>query len=216
MLAYDCSTSRCPGRLASLSPQAAIGRRSPPGARGGCVQEGSRGHVRRKGFGASGLKVGGKIFAFISSKGAFVVKLPRERARKLIAARHAVAFDPGRGRVMKEWIAVRLPAAKWPSLAREARKFVGRLVRWRDEGNPGDRSVMDRACADGDGRTPAGVRHRGRHGVGGVSCASHLGICRAVRPENRSVYSASTTSLSWCWGRRVTIDFRRTHSPTVV
>src|SRR6185436_17457003 len=92
-----------------------------------------------KGFGASGLKVGGKIFAFISSKGAFVVKLPRDRARKLIAARHAVAFDPGRGRVMKEWIAVRLPAAKWPALAREARKFVGKA------GKPATKAIPETA-----------------------------------------------------------------------
>jgi hypothetical protein len=79
-----------------------------------------------KGFGATGLKVRGKIFAFVSSRGAFVVKLPRERARKLIAARRAVAFAPGRGRAMKEWIAVRLPPAKWAALAKEARDFVGK------------------------------------------------------------------------------------------
>jgi hypothetical protein len=80
-----------------------------------------------KGFGSNGLKVNGKMFAFLSSKGAFVVKLPRERAGKLIAARHAVAFDAGRGREMKEWIAVRSPAVRWASLAKEARDFVGKV-----------------------------------------------------------------------------------------
>ena len=41
---------------------------------------------RRRKFGASGLKIKGKVFAMISSNGDFVVKLPRERVDKLVAA----------------------------------------------------------------------------------------------------------------------------------
>jgi len=35
-------------------------------------------------------------------------------------------FDPGHGRLMKEWIAVRAGAADWVELAREAYDFVKR------------------------------------------------------------------------------------------
>ncbi|MBS2025900.1 MAG: MmcQ/YjbR family DNA-binding protein [Deltaproteobacteria bacterium] len=37
-----------------------------------------------KGFGASALKVRGKIFAMMSSRGQFVVKLPKERVSELV------------------------------------------------------------------------------------------------------------------------------------
>ncbi len=80
----------------------------------------------KRGFGSSALCVGGKIFAMVSSKGNFVVKLPRKRVDALIESGAGVRFEPGPGRVMKEWLAVD-PAADvdWLVLAREARQFVG-------------------------------------------------------------------------------------------
>jgi hypothetical protein len=77
------------------------------------------------GFGANGLKVGAKLFAFLS-KGELVVKLPRQRVEELVASGTGDPFDPGHGRIMKEWIWVG-PAHsdEWPELAREARQFVG-------------------------------------------------------------------------------------------
>lgn len=78
-----------------------------------------------RGFGASGLRVRGKIFAMLSSKGEFVVKLPQQRVHALIASGDGVRFDPGHGRLMKEWIAVAPTSAEdWLSLAREAMAFV--------------------------------------------------------------------------------------------
>lgn len=76
------------------------------------------------GFGASALKVGGKIFAMMSSKDKFVVKLPQERVDALVAARKGAYFDPGHGRLMKEWLEMRSGQAQWVSLAKEARDFV--------------------------------------------------------------------------------------------
>jgi hypothetical protein len=55
-----------------------------------------------------------------------VVKLPAARCAELIAAGHAQPFDPGHGRLMKEWVA--FPPShtrEWPKLAEEARGFVG-------------------------------------------------------------------------------------------
>ncbi len=79
-----------------------------------------------RGFGASGLKIRGKIFAMLSSTGEFVVKLPARRVDALIASGEGTRFDPGHGRLMKEWVAVAPTAAEqWLPLAREAMAFVG-------------------------------------------------------------------------------------------
>jgi len=78
------------------------------------------------GFGAGALKVKGKIFAMRSSKGAFVVKLPRARVDELVAAGLGTRFDPGKGKLMKEWF---VPGGGSPAalkkLAREALDYVG-------------------------------------------------------------------------------------------
>ena len=81
---------------------------------------------KKKGFGSSSLCVHDKIFARVSSKGLFVVKLPRARADELIAQGAGMRFNPGHGRIMKEWFAVRPESdLDWKSLADEARRFVG-------------------------------------------------------------------------------------------
>lgn len=78
-----------------------------------------------KGFGSGGLKVDGKLFALMSSRGEFVAKLPRPRVAELVAQGKGAPFDPGHGRLMKEWIAMRGASDEWVTLAREARRFVG-------------------------------------------------------------------------------------------
>jgi hypothetical protein len=77
-----------------------------------------------KGFGSNALKVNEKIFAMISSKGEFVVKLPQARVEALVNAGKGAYFDPGRGRLMKEWLAVSGAATNWTALAKEAYAFV--------------------------------------------------------------------------------------------
>jgi hypothetical protein len=78
-----------------------------------------------KGFGASGLKVGGKLFAMVS-KGELVLKLPRERVGELIASGEGTRFDPGHGRLMKEWVTIAPDRGKdWLGLAEEARQYAG-------------------------------------------------------------------------------------------
>lgn len=79
----------------------------------------------KKGFGASALQVNGKIFA-MASAGALVFKLPRLRVDELEARGVGRRYDPGQGRLMKEWLAVdRCTLAEGLSLAREALVFVG-------------------------------------------------------------------------------------------
>lgn len=73
---------------------------------------------------SSVLNVKGKIFAMLV-KGKFVVKLPKERVDKLVASGAGEYFDPGHGRLMKEWVAVANARPRWVELAREAHAFVG-------------------------------------------------------------------------------------------
>jgi len=79
-----------------------------------------------KGFGSGALKFNGKIFAMMSSKGQFVVKLSEARVNALIADGSGTRFDAGRGRPMKEWLAVTADHQLWIPLAREARKLLGK------------------------------------------------------------------------------------------
>src|SRR5204863_6980170 len=75
-------------------------------------------------FGADALKVDGKIFAMLS-RGELVLKLPRSRVDELVASGGGGRFDPGHGRVMKEWVTIAPSHARtWPELADEARSFV--------------------------------------------------------------------------------------------
>jgi hypothetical protein len=70
------------------------------------------------------LNVKGKIFAMYV-RGQFVAKLPKPRVDELVSSGAGVHFDPGHGRLMKEWVAIDDPGAPWIALAREARAFVG-------------------------------------------------------------------------------------------
>jgi hypothetical protein len=77
-----------------------------------------------KGFGSGALKVNGKIFALISSQGLFVVKLPKDRVTELVSLGRGEYFDPGRGKLMKEWFATHEKPKTWLALAKEAHRFV--------------------------------------------------------------------------------------------
>jgi len=77
----------------------------------------------KRAFGSNGLKVNGRIFAMLV-RGAFVVKLPKDRVDALVAAGAGTHFEPGPGRVMREWIALRGAGDDWLDLAREALAFV--------------------------------------------------------------------------------------------
>ena len=79
-------------------------------------------------FGSNGLKVNGKLFA-MSVRGKLVVKLPKDRVDTLAASGVGERFDPGHGRVMKEWLAVAGAKPSWVELTKEAHDFVEGLQR---------------------------------------------------------------------------------------
>jgi hypothetical protein len=79
----------------------------------------------KKGFGSEALCVGGKIFALLSSKGRFVVKLPRHRVDELVAVGKGARFDPGHGRLLKEWLEVGEGLEhEWLPLAQDSLQYV--------------------------------------------------------------------------------------------
>ncbi len=80
------------------------------------------------GFGSMpGLRVQRRIFAMLAGD-ALVVKLPKDRVDQLVAAGVAARFDPGHGRVMKEWVTVPTDQADdWDQLAADALGYVSGL-----------------------------------------------------------------------------------------
>jgi hypothetical protein len=94
----------------------------------GTATYGNEGGPQRA-FGATSLKVDGKIFAMLV-KGRLVVKLPADRVSALVDEGVGERFDPGHGRVQKEWLSLygEEPAA-WRALASESEAFVARRSR---------------------------------------------------------------------------------------
>jgi len=78
-----------------------------------------------KGFGSTGqLKVDGKIFAMLV-RGKLVLKLPGDRIDSLVASGEGERFDAGKGKPMREWLALSPTSRKsWSALAKEAMAFV--------------------------------------------------------------------------------------------
>ena len=82
------------------------------------------GEGARRAFGATSLKTNGKIFAMLV-KGRLVVKLPAAQVQALTGAGEGSAFDPGHGRIQREWLEVATDdPARWLELATEAEAFV--------------------------------------------------------------------------------------------
>lgn len=85
-------------------------------------------------FRSPGLRVGGKIFAFLGHHGELIVKVPSDRVRELVAAGKAQQVVMGK-RTMREWIELPGPGdrtatlALWRVVAREAHQYVDSLRR---------------------------------------------------------------------------------------
>lgn len=82
----------------------------------------------RRMFGSTSIKTGGKMFAFLHKKERLIVKLPEERVNELVTAGKGDRYDPGDGRLQREWFRVTSDSpGDWLSFAREAEIYVGKL-----------------------------------------------------------------------------------------
>ena len=95
---------------------------------GGQATYGNQGGPQRA-FGSTSLKTEGRIFAMLV-KDRLVVKLPAARANELADAGAGERFDPGHGRIQKEWLSIRGDdPGEWRSLAEESEAFVAKRPR---------------------------------------------------------------------------------------
>jgi TfoX/Sxy family transcriptional regulator of competence genes len=80
----------------------------------------------QRAFGSTSLKTDGKIFAMLV-KDRLVVKLDRRRVDELVEAGQGQRFDPGHGRLQKEWLDVDSESSDvWLNLATESEAFVAK------------------------------------------------------------------------------------------
>ena len=72
-------------------------------------------------FGTEGLRVRGKVFAFVNSGGALIAKVPGDRATELVDSGAATRMLM-RGREMREWVSLPPDAGAdaWAGLMAEA------------------------------------------------------------------------------------------------
>jgi TfoX/Sxy family transcriptional regulator of competence genes len=94
----------------------------------GAATYGSDGGAQRA-FGSTSLKTDGKIFAMLV-KDRLVVKLPAARVGELVGEGIGEPFDPGHGRIQKEWLSVSgADPDQWRTLATESEAFVAKRRR---------------------------------------------------------------------------------------
>jgi hypothetical protein len=75
------------------------------------------------------LKTRKKMFAMFN-KGNYVVKLPKEEVEELINSGEGQPYDPGNGRIMREWIIIpNKHSDKWMEYALAAKKFAKTLAK---------------------------------------------------------------------------------------
>lgn len=80
-------------------------------------------------FGSEGLRIRGKVFAFVGFRGAMVVKLPAARVDELDGA-DGMERMVMRERAMREWMLVPAAAAeRWAPLLAEAYAYVDEITR---------------------------------------------------------------------------------------
>ena len=83
----------------------------------------------KRAFGSTSLKTGGKIFAMLV-KDRLVVKLSAVRVGELVDGGVGERFDPGHGRIQKEWLNVRgSDPDQWRDLVLESEAFVAKRPR---------------------------------------------------------------------------------------
>jgi hypothetical protein len=67
-------------------------------------------------------------------KNTFIVKLPKKRVTELLQSEKELPYDPGNGKIMKEWVIIpESLAEKWITFAQEGKEFLLELAEKRDK-----------------------------------------------------------------------------------
>ena len=81
----------------------------------------------RRMFASTSINTRGKMFAFLRKQERLVLKLSEQRVNELVAAGEGERFDPGDGKLQREWFVLSSANAEdWLSYATEAEAYVGR------------------------------------------------------------------------------------------
>lgn len=79
-------------------------------------------------FGSEGVRIRGKVFAFVGYRGTLVVKVPAARADELEAAGVGERMRMS-GRTMREWVVLdRDRTDRWPAVTAEAFAYVDEIT----------------------------------------------------------------------------------------
>ncbi|NHJ47816.1 MAG: hypothetical protein FK733_08515 [Asgard group archaeon] len=75
------------------------------------------------------LKIKKKMFAF-PGESIIIVKLPKDRVTELLNSGVGLPYDPGNGKIMKEWVIIPIDHSdKWLDFTKEAMKFALTLAK---------------------------------------------------------------------------------------
>ena len=75
------------------------------------------------------LKIRKKMFAFPQEKN-IILKLPKERVTEFLNSGEGLPYDPGNGKIMKEWVIIPEKLSdKWFELTEEAKEFAKSLAK---------------------------------------------------------------------------------------
>ncbi|NPE09805.1 MAG: hypothetical protein GNW80_16105 [Asgard group archaeon] len=75
------------------------------------------------------LKIKKKMFVFLNMEN-ITVKLPKERVTELLNSGEGLPYDPGNGKIMKEWVTIPLESSdKWIAFAKEGMRFALTLAK---------------------------------------------------------------------------------------
>ena len=86
----------------------------------------SKNEVKKQG---ESLKIRKKMFVFFN-KDSIIVKLPKKRVTQLLESGVGLPYDPGNGKIMKEWIIIPEKFSdKWISYVSEAKEFALELAK---------------------------------------------------------------------------------------
>ena len=75
------------------------------------------------------LKIKKKMFVFLNKEN-ITVKLPKERVAELLNSGEGLPYDPGNGKIMKEWVTIPLASSdKWSAFVKEGMEFALTLAK---------------------------------------------------------------------------------------